>query len=209
MKTGLGARFRTASLRDERGVVAVEAAFVFPVLLVMALGLVELGLIFQDAMNLTSVTRSAARLASTEPRLSGANPHQYADDAAASAAASLANVPVNETQELWVYKADSNGLPIDNKTGSAHGFNLDCVTCWIYAWQPSSRSFTLTNRAGGWPATGVGGQDACAADPPDSLGIYVKLQHRMVTGAFGTTTILTDSTVIKLEPVPGSAGCKG
>ncbi|HLI55396.1 MAG TPA: TadE/TadG family type IV pilus assembly protein, partial [Actinomycetota bacterium] len=140
----------------------MEAALIIPILLAVSLGLVEYGLVFQEVLNLASVTRSAARLATAEPRTSASNPHQYADDGAAAAAAALDDINPTEIQQLWIYKADANGLPIDNQANSpTHGFTSYCKTCWIYSWSPATRSWTLTSYGNGWPATGTGSQDAC------------------------------------------------
>ena len=84
------------------------------------------------------------------------------------------------------------------------------------AWNAATYSF--------WNATGAGAsppsENACSPPivppatvppngPPDSIGIYLKATHKMITGLFGSTKTLTDHTVFRLEPVPTGQTCSG
>jgi hypothetical protein len=189
----------------DRGAVLIEAAFVFPVLIMFVFGIIEYGLVFKDTLTLSSATRSGARIASAEPKQAS-----YDDNAASAAAAALTALPSSGPQELWVYKAFTDGLPCLNLLcASSTPFTTYCSVCTIYSWQPATRSFlevpvTVHNNVD-WNATGTNSQNACAGTP-DSLGVYVKIQHKFITGLFGSVKTLTDHTVFRLEPFPG-AGC--
>jgi Flp pilus assembly protein TadG len=68
-------RHRLGRWRRERGTAAVEFALVLPLVLVMALALVQIGLLVRDRLLLESAVRAGARAAALQP-----------DDAAARAA---------------------------------------------------------------------------------------------------------------------------
>lgn len=182
----------------ERGATLVEAALLLPILLLLVFGIAEYALAFKDSLSVSSATRSGARTASAEPRTT-----TYAVDTAAAVTKVLTALPSNGPQQLWIYKADANGMP---DSGS---FSTQCTTCVIYNWDPSTRSWnTASPVKNNWPATGVGGQNACAGTA-DSIGIWVKATHKMLTGFFGSTSTLTDHTVMRLEPVPSGQACSG
>jgi len=47
--------------RSQRGAIVVEAAIVFPIILIVVFGMLEAGLYFKDALSLSDVVRDAAR----------------------------------------------------------------------------------------------------------------------------------------------------
>ncbi|MGB7982007.1 MAG: TadE family protein, partial [Candidatus Nanopelagicales bacterium] len=49
----------------ERGTVAIEAALIFPLLILLVFGIIEWSLVLKDQMELTSVARAGARTGSS------------------------------------------------------------------------------------------------------------------------------------------------
>jgi len=180
--------------RNERGAILVEAAFVLPVMILFVMAIIEFGLAFKDLQTVFSATRVGARTASAEPRQFG-----YANDVAAAVKTSLSAIPSGQWQELWVYKARSDGKP---DTGNF----TSCTTCVRYHWDGAN----WIKDQDTWPASGTGSQFACGgvSPGPDALGVYLKVRHDMLTGFFGSTKTLTDNTVVRLEPLPASS-CQG
>jgi TadE-like protein len=178
----------------ERGAILVEAAFVLPVMILFVMAIIEFGLAFKDLQTVFTATRIGARTGSAEPRQFG-----YADDVANAVKSSLSAIPSGQWQELWVYKAAANGKPISG------GFT-SCTYCVRYHWDGA----TWVKDQDDWPVSGAGSQSACGGTSPgpDALGVYLKVRHDMLTGFFGSTKTLTDSTVVRLEPLPISS-CQG
>jgi Flp pilus assembly protein TadG len=81
--------------RDERGQTAVEFALVAPILIVMLLGIIQLGVAFHDYVTLTDAARAGARKAIVA-RLSGGNVTD-AQQAVRNAAGSLDQSKLNVT----------------------------------------------------------------------------------------------------------------
>jgi hypothetical protein len=187
-------RSARARARNERGAILVEAAFVLPVMILFVMAIIEFGLAFKDLQTVFSATRVGARTASAEPRQFG-----YANDVAAAVKTSLSAIPSGQWQELWVYKARSDGKP---DTGNF----TSCTTCVRYHWDGAN----WIKDQDTWPASGTGSQFACGgvSPGPDALGVYLKVRHDMLTGFFGSTKTLTDNTVVRLEPLPASS-CQG
>src|SRR4051794_10410786 len=58
--------------RDDRGAVAVEAAFITPVLLLLVFGMIDMSLLIKDNVAVVSSVRAGARVASAEASVPGA-----------------------------------------------------------------------------------------------------------------------------------------
>ena len=180
----------------------VEAAIIFPLLVLILFGIIEFSLVFKDLQTTYSATRVGARTASAEARQIG-----YATDVENAVTTGLGNIPSAGWQELWVYKAMANGMP---DTGNF----VSCNLCVRFTWNDPSKTWVKTQDT--WPATGALGsnpQYACPSTPavpsgPDSVGVYLKVTHPMITPMFGSTKTLTDHTVARLEPLP-SGSCSG
>ena len=78
--------------------------------------------------------------------------------------------------------------------------------CIKYAWLPATKAFDIANpNGGGWPYQT---QQACDVVNWDSVGVFIKLNHKYITNLFGTSITLTDHAVFRLEPAPTQA-CSG
>jgi Flp pilus assembly protein TadG len=173
----------------ERGAALVETAILIPVVLIITFGLIEFSSAYQSSSVASASARTAARTASAEALLT-----TYATDSALAAATALKTIPANEPVEMWIYRANSAGYP------ESGGFTSCTTNCIKYAWIPATRKFDTANPSGGgWPSTS---QNACNTNNWDSVGVYVKLNHKYLTRLFGASITLTDHAVFRLEPAP-------
>ncbi len=181
--------------RNDRGAVAIEAALIFPVIVVMLFGIIEFSMMLRDHVSLTAAARSGVRTASSEPRVS-----TFSDDAAASVLRAGTALPSSTIQELWVYQAGTNGFP----TGES-AFTSCSTNCVKYTYDTTTKAFVKDNTTS-WASTTI---VACAgAADVTSIGVLIKARHQYVTGLFGTSMTLGDHAVMRFEPIP-STGVTG
>jgi Flp pilus assembly protein TadG len=183
-------RFGVRRGRGERGAVLVEAAIILPVLLLIVLGIVEYSLAFKNSLSVTSATRAGARTASAQPRQANFSPNT-----ASAVATALTAIDNTSPQVLWIYNANSAGMPDSGNFST-------CNDCNRYTWNQSTKSWDLSYE--GWFAAE---QNACAGASANAVGIYIRAQHRFMTSLFGSARTLEDHTVMRLEPIPTSAQC--
>lgn len=163
-------------------------------LLSLFFGVAEFGMALRSRHALSEATRTGARAAASLPRQAG-----YEDAAADAVAASLADsIPAKSVLNLTIYKADpTTGDPID-------GTYTTCTTCFRYAWDPITQQFGSVSGAS-WDATD---QAACGNDGfTDYLGVWASGEHDLVTTFWSDKITLTGRTVMRLEPVIGTAVC--
>lgn len=179
----------------QRGAIAVEAAFIFPVLVLVLFGIIEFSLFLRDHVALSAATRSGARTASAEPRMSTFGP-----DAAAAVLKAGTGMPFSNVQQMWVYEANAGGYPTNGGSASATtgNFNTCTTRCMVYTY--SGGSFSQT--AGAWDSALV---NACPGDAGmTNVGIFIKASHSFVSGLLGSTIDITDHAVLRFEPIPAS-----
>lgn len=199
LATAIAARRRALPRGDQRGAVVVEAAFVFPVIFLVVIAVIEYGLLFAGQSTSESSTRSGSRYGSANFAVAGSK-SAAADEIATTVAKDLGaltslDVPV----KLYVYKADGNGDPAGGYTG-ASACNADC---YRYAWDTTANTWTRVTASPGWT-----NPQACIIDAnnnaitPDTLGVYVEVTHSYVTKMLGSVQTLKEHTVSRLEPLP-------
>jgi Flp pilus assembly protein TadG len=175
--------------RGERGAALVEFAILLPLVMLITFGVIEFSAAYQSSSIATAAARTAARTASAEALLS-----TYSTDAATAAATALRTAPNEEPQEMWIYRANTQGLP------ESGGFSSCTTHCISYQWNKNTKSFDTTLPGGsGWPSSQ---QNACNQANWDSVGVYIRLNHKYLTRLFGSTLTLTDHAVFRLEPAP-------
>lgn len=188
--------------RDARGAVMVEAAITLPVLMLLLFGLLEYGLLFRTSFSMSDAARSGARVAVAQPRTAG---YHLSAAAAVSGTLSAANVPGDQIGMMVIYRADpktgglrgGGALPTQIEACSAH--------CWKFDWNSSTREY-VPRASPTWSASS---QHACGTlANTDYLGVYVKVTHRFVTGMLQDQKVLTERTVMRLEPLGSADECK-
>ncbi len=192
---GLATRRRKFRRGADSGAVAVEAAFIFPILVLVLFGIIEFSLFLRDHVALAAAVRSGARTASAEPRMS-----TFGTDAAGAVLKAGTGMPFSTVQQMWVYEANAGGYPTNGGSASqtTGDFNTCTTRCMVYTY--SGGSFSKT--AGSWDHTLV---NACPGDAGmTNVGVLIKAHHGFVTGLFGTTIDITDHAVLRFEPIPAS-----
>jgi Flp pilus assembly protein TadG len=180
---------RSTGHRDS-GAVAVETAFVAMLLVILLFGIVESSFLFKDYLAVSAATRAGARMGASQPRIASvAGSPDFAQLAANQVTNSITGLIPANLQAVWVYKAGATGLPDSGSFAS-------CIVCVKFTWNSVTKS--LAPSSSNWAAIN---QNACPGDPlRDSLGVYVKYQHSSPLGFFFKNAILSQSTVMWVEP---------
>ncbi len=157
-------------------------------LLTILYGVVEVSFLMRDAIVVSSASRAGARMGSSLPRYS-----TFATDTKDQVEDALAGVQMSRVNKVWVFKANAaTGLPDS-------GNFTTCTVCVKFKGSGSS----LVSDGGTWAYTS---QNACAGSQ-DMLGVYVEYRYPSRLGFLFNSKILTESTVMKLEPYTGLGAC--
>ncbi len=189
------------SRKSERGAVLIEAVFVFPVLIILTMGILEFGLAFASSATTTASSRSGARLAATAYAPApdtAAGKQAVGDQVAAAVSADLKALSNGTPVGMVLYKMDASqndgepigGFPSDTMAGCS-------TSCLKYTWNSSSKSMVYSS--GSWLSP-----SACGTTI-DSVGVYVITNHHFVTGLFGGGKFVHGKTVMRLEPLPNES----
>jgi hypothetical protein len=195
----------------ERGAALVELTIVATFILVpLAMGVLEFGLIFRDVLTVSSSVRAGARV--------GAN---VADSRTAdlsileSVKASISSVGLDRVERVVVFHATSpDGTASELCRTATPSTELPSgAGCNVYfrddleTLDPSA--FSGVSPDGLTCATGSRDATWCPLDRkvdltgagPDYVGVWLHASHTWVSGLFGATGLtLTDSTVMRIEP---------
>lgn len=172
----------------ERGASLVEAAFLLPLLILLAIGLSEVGFLVVDYLTVSNSAREGARTGAA-----AANFNQGGIDAddliLAAVEESACNLTFGDLEEVRIFKADSSGQPI---VGSVNVYSptgpLACGS--------STTNLGCDNGCPWAPS----GRDRV---PPtlDVLGVEVTFSHEDVTGLFPFPQVnWSETAVMQIEP---------
>lgn len=177
--------------RRERGATLVEASLVFPILILVIVGVLEIGLAFKDYLTVSYISREGARLGA----LAGDDPE--ADCAILRGIGGLATTgDLNRITEIQIFKADE-GTGAQGVTNTAtYTLGKDPEICNVPAtpldgwtinpinWSPTSRQTTV------------------GSDPLDIIGVRVIMTRDWVTGfpPFRGSFQIDETTLTRMEP---------
>ena len=183
----------------ERGVALIEAAFVTPIFMVLIFGMVEFGLVMNNYLGVANAARAGARVASASGNST------QADFAVLQAVAKESTaIKRSDIVYIVVFKASATG---DAPTAACQSGTATSGVCNVYVSADLARpstDFGCGNSSPDryWcPSTRKVAQSVASGGPPDYIGVWVKVTHHWVTKMFGSTKSLTDSSVIRLEPL--------
>lgn len=206
-----------------RGAVMVEFALALPFMMLIAMGIVEMGVGWMTTNDVNAVARDAARTGTSAPAYLTADRSMLRSIGAGLSPKELAGL-----KRVIVFKATSasaavppNCLSVTPSTGTPGSIRGVSGQCNVYG--PGAVNYVLANPAdltyfGGTEASGCSGgskinKNWCPAtrnhsqstDNLDYLGVYVEIEHDSLTHfGFGDMTIHRTS-VFRLEPKYGGA----
>jgi Flp pilus assembly protein TadG len=177
------ARRQTTGHRDS-GAVAVETALVSMLLVTLLFGIVDTSFLLKDWLTVSAAARAGARMGASQPRMVN-----FATDSAVQVTNGISGLDPANLQEVWVYRATyATGLPASGSACSS-----DCVK---YQWDSGLKK--LVWLSGTWASTS---QNACPGDVNRQvLGVFVKYRHSAPLGFFFNGAIVSESTVMWIEP---------
>jgi hypothetical protein len=206
----------------ERGAVALEAALVTPILLIVVLGIVELGFLMRDHNVVVSNTRVGARIASTgagagpgvcdtgpdAPPCTPASSPALAQMAADAIQRSGSAMPVDQIQYILVYEANDLGYPGADGSRTMPSSCSGYANCVRFTWKDTQNKFRYAG--GSWNSATI---SACfpgtVANPLDRVGIQMVAEHKTFTGLFGDSLTLEDHAVMNFEPLATQSCASG
>jgi len=182
--------------RSDRAATLVEGALVAPLFLLIIFGVFEFGLLFRSYLTLSSGVRAAARAASTAG--SDANADFLILQSITNNTRAL---KTSQIQVIVIFKATSTTTPVPTACLTA-SVSTGSTPCNRYVSTDLARPIAQFGCLTGGPDTAwcpTARKDRLS-DPPDYIGVYMKVQHKYATGVFGGTKTLTDTVIMRVEP---------
>ena len=201
LTSGLVRRGNARPGRATRGQSLVEFTLLLPLLLALAIGLLEFGMLFKDHLGINYASRAGARVgvaASIRPD---------ADCSILRAISStLANMEPANLVRVHIYRAN----------GPDNSCTVPCAENVYYRplpWPTQPECLANNSPGGGWlpliapgypPASRQNIEDRNRTLSPDGLGIEVQYRHdfffNYIPGANTTSVVVRDATVMQIEP---------
>ncbi len=189
-------------LSGDGGSALVEAAFISPIVFFMFLGIFEGGGLMLDYLSVSNAASAGVRtagIAGSELTADYAIVHAIAGESAAinretitrvvvyKGNGSQSTVPIGcstatsgTTGTCNVYLTTDLDDPVTSPTFKCGSMSKDRFWC------PTSRKTALQNDRGN--------------GPPDWIGVYIEVNHQMVSGLFGDSRTITADVVTRIEP---------
>lgn len=192
-------RLRFSPVRQEAksqaGATLLETAIMIPLLLMLAIGLAEIGFLVIDHMAVANATREGARVGAAAGPYVDANGVDDADTVILrSVQQALCHIESGKATRMWIYSAEVDGsLPTNTDLINVYAAPVDGILdcnaggaisfqCTVCPWDPADRDNV----------------------PPilDDIGVMVEFEYNPILGIFPFTDTLTlsDRAVMRIEP---------
>lgn len=161
----------------------IEMALVFPILVLIVVGMLETGMAFKDYLTVSHAAREGSRVGAFVGDALDADCQILQATVAA-----LNSGDVGRLQRIEIYKADNNGNQIAGKTNT-----------WTYQAGDPSDCASWTESVN-WPSTSR--QVTAGSTPLDIIGVRVLLDRSWITGfpPFSGSYTVNETTIIRMEP---------
>ena len=193
----------------DRGAALVEMILFTPILVMIAMGILEFGMAWRDSITVASTTRAGARVGSN------AGNDRMADyNTLLAVQAAVASIPNAQINKIVIYKSTrTDGVVPTECTTATTGVNSGGVQCNVYT---GAQLASLS--ASSFGSTGSGASEACSGSALDRFwcplgretrqavgthyfGVWMQVTHPYVTRIFpGTGITIRDSAIMRIEP---------
>ena len=192
----LARRPRRPRLRGDDGSVLAESAMLMPFFELLLFGMLEFGGAFRDYLTLSNAASTGARQAGIQGNSASADWNIILAIKNASGA-----MPLSQITRIAIYKASSPtaGLPANCDTGGVANCNSYDATAVASVTSSGTQPVSWTTCAGPTSNYCPTGRVVSASNP-DYLGVWVQIVHPWITGLFGKSLTMTQTSIIRLEP---------
>lgn len=172
--------------RHDDGATIVEFAIVMPLLLLLMIGILEVGVAFYDYLSIEQATLEGVRTASFTGRAVDADCQTVKNIVTA-----LPNGFLDRLQRVEIYHADPNGNQIAGQTNTwQYNGGVDPYDC--------AASWTVTET---WPAAGrqtVAGPSAAL----DIIGVRLIMPRNWISNfpPFSGSYVIDEFSILRMEP---------
>lgn len=175
--------------RADRGATLVEMALVFPILVLILIGIAEMGIAFKGHLTASYASREGARVAAF------VGDALDADCQIVTAVASILGPDLEKLERIEIYRTTQQGVQIPSQTNVARYDGGDPMKCNTP--DDSSDSWSRTEP---WSATSR--QVVSGTNPLDIIGVRVVMEQNWITnfGPFSGTIELNEATIMRMEP---------
>jgi Flp pilus assembly protein TadG len=187
-------------LRGDRGAALVELAMVVPLLALLVFGTIELGQAWVADREVDAAVASAARVAAARGSVATAD-----RDALLALRAALPADQLAAADRVVIFDASTTGtVPAACLKPKGSSSQVGAVGCNSYS-GATLRSVTATSMAGFGP-TGAdrywapSARPDTLAGPPAYVGVWLRTEHRGVSGLWFAHVEVTASAVYRIEP---------
>ncbi len=207
---------RSPRAGGDSGAILVEFSLFLPFVVLIAMGLLEFGLIYSDTQIVGTALRSTARAGANTT--GGGGDQATADWTALRAALTgLGELDLDRVNRIVIYDGSAGGsAPSACRSLDVSGTPFVggvANTCNVYGTDWLTNTFDDTDSSVGFGSNGcptsVTGwcptTDRDSTAPGlDMFGVYVEYERDYITGLFGSTATIRDNAIYQIEPQAGS-----
>ncbi len=189
---------RRSRHRGERGAALVEFALVSLLLVTFAFGIIEFGLGWQDRLTVQTAARAGVRVGSS------LTTNSLADyNILAAVNSSLHDVGASNIEYVVIYKSTTSDGAVPALCSGTIPISV-VATCNVYT---GAQLASLSSSQFG---CGLGSLDLSwcpttrvnlLGTGPDYLGVWIRVKHNLVGKMYKNPVKITDSAVMRLEPL--------
>ena len=185
---------------QERGANLVEFAIVVPIIILVVIGILEVGVAFRDLLTVSNAAKEGVRIVAAM----GDDPMADCVAITKTASAVASSVPLANLIDIAIFRADEDG----NQTGDTNTYRLrgggDPAECGDWTPDPT-RDPTHPS----WDWSPLDRQVVFGLDPSDPeyrpldiVGVRVRYTHNWITGfpPFTGSFVIDEATVSRIEP---------
>ena len=187
-----------------RGAVLVEAALLFPILILLTFGAIEYGLVFRDELRLTTAARSGARVGTADKNPAGTAVNPDDDYQILQAVYAALGSLSSKVAYVSIYNAGTNGNGSPPAGCSGPGAASQAGSCDVWSasdFTASAATIAASTKYKWLTTTRFLTLDTTNGQEPTYLGVYIESPHNYVTGLFGSSRQVSEHAVFRFEPI--------